>query len=64
MIEQLLKELIDTNVSNEDFSAKYNILLKNINKMNSEQLQKFKLLTLKKLEYDSGVYEQEIERIK
>ena len=63
MIEQLLKELIDTNVSNEDFSAKYNILLKNINKMNSEQLQKFKLLTLKKLEYDSGVYEQEIERI-
>lgn len=32
--------------------------------MDSEQLQKFKQIALKKLEYESGVYEQEIERIK
>lgn len=64
MIEDLLTELIDMNVSNADFSTKYNILLKNVSNMDSEQLQKFKQIALKKLEYVSGVYEQEIERIK
>lgn len=64
MIEDLLNELIDMNVSNADFSTKYNILLKNVSNMDSEQLQKFKQIALKKLEYESGVYEQEIERIK
>ena len=64
MIEYLLKELLDMNVSNEDFDEKYYILLKNVSQMSSEQLQKFKQIALKKLEYESGVYEQEIERIK
>lgn len=64
MIEDLLNELIDMNVSNADFSTKYNILLKNVSNMDSEQLQKFKQIALKKLEYEAGVYEQEIERIK
>lgn len=64
MIEDLLNELIDMNVSNADFSTKYNIPLKNVSNMDSEQLQKFKQIALKKLEYESGVYEQEIERIK
>ena len=64
MIEYLLKELIDMNVSNEDFDEKYYILLKNVSQMNSQQLQELKQIALKKLEYDSGIYEQEIERIK
>ena len=38
MIEDLLNELIDMNVSNADFSTKYNILLKNVSNMDSEQL--------------------------
>ena len=59
MIEKLLNELDKMNVSDEKYEAKYNILLKNINQMNSEQLQKLKKITLKKLEYDSGIYENE-----
>lgn len=59
MIEQLLNELDKMNVLDEKYEAKYNILLKNINQMNSEQLQKLKKITLKKLEYDSGIYENE-----
>lgn len=62
MIEYLLKELIDMNVSNEDFDEKYYILLKNVSQMNSQQLQELKQIALKKLEYDSGIYEKEIER--
>ncbi len=64
MIEDLFNELLTMDVSNENFSAKYNILLNNINKLNNEQLKTLKKIVLKKLEYDSGVYEQEIERIK
>ena len=59
MIEQLLNELDKMNVSDEKYEAKYNILLKNISQMNSEQLQKLKKITLKKLEYDSDIYENE-----
>ena len=59
MIEQLLNELDKMNVLDEKYEAKYNILLKNINQMNIEQLQKLKKITLKKLEYDSGIYENE-----
>lgn len=59
MIEQLLNELDKMNVSDEKYEAKYNMLLKNISQMNSEQLQKLKKITLKKLEYDSGIYENE-----
>lgn len=62
MIEYLLKELIDMNVSNEDFDEKYYILLKNVSQLNSQQLQELKQIALKKLEYDSGIYEKEIER--
>lgn len=64
MIEYLLKELLDMNVSNEDFDEKYYILLKNVSQMSSEQLQKLKQIVLKKLEYDSGIYEREAERIR
>ena len=64
MIEYLLKELLDMNVSNEDFDEKYYILLKNVSQMSSEQLQKLKQIVLKKLEYDSGIYERESERIR
>ena len=59
MIEQLLNELDKMNVSDEKYEAKYNMLLKNISQMNSEQLQKLKKITLKKLEYDSDIYENE-----
>ncbi len=59
MIEQLLNELDKMNVSDEKYEAKYNILLKNISQMSSQQLQKFKEIALKKLEYDSGIYEKE-----
>lgn len=64
MIEDLFNELLTMDVSNENFSTKYNILLNNINKLNNEQLKTLKKIVLKKIEYDSGVYEQEIERIK
>lgn len=64
MIEDLFNELVTMDVSNENFSTKYNILLNNINKLNNEQLKTLKKIVLKKIEYDSGVYEQEIERIK
>ena len=59
MIEQLLNELDKMNVSDEKYEANYNILLKNISQMSSQQLQKFKEIALKKLEYDSGIYENE-----
>lgn len=64
MIEELLNDLEKTNVLDPQYDTKYNILLQNVNHMNNEQLKKLKKLTLKKLEYDSGIYEQEIERIK
>lgn len=64
MIEELLNDLEKMNVLNPQYDTKYNILLQNVNHMNNEQLKKLKKLTLKKLEYDSGIYEQEIERIK
>lgn len=64
MIEELLNDLEKMNVLNPQYDTKYNILLQNVNHMNNEQLKKLKKLTLKKLEYDSEIYEQEIERIK
>lgn len=64
MIEELLNDLEKMNVLDPQYDTKYNILLQNVNHMNNEQLKKLKKLTLKKLEYDSGIYEQEIERIK
>lgn len=64
MIEKLLNDLEEMNVLDPQYDTKYNILLQNVNYLNNEQLKKLKKLTLKKLEYDSGIYEQEIERIK
>ncbi len=64
MIEELLNDLEKMNVLDPQYDTKYNILLQNVNHMNNEQLKKLKKLTLKKMEYDSGIYEQEIERIK
>lgn len=64
MIEELLNDLEKMNVLDPQYDTKYNILLQNVNHMNNEQLKKLKKLTLKKLEYDSGIYEQEVERIK
>lgn len=64
MIEELLNDLEKKYILDNQFTLKYNILLQNINQMNNEQLQRLKKIMLKKIEHDSSIYEQEIERIK
>lgn len=64
MIDELLKNLVHLNCSTKEFEEIYNILLQNANNMSVEQLKIFKLLALKKIQYDSNSYFKERERTK
>ena len=64
MIEKLLTELEQIDFSNDEFIVKYNILIKNTNNMSIEQLKRFKILILKKMEKDYKSFDCIIERIK
>lgn len=59
MIDNLLEKIEKTSIDDEKYEQYVNLLLSNVNNMNTEQLERTKKIMMKKIRRESHIFEEE-----